>query len=851
MTDDNLTRAEAQERARTISNLSYDVVLDLTAGEETFRSETTIRFFTPLTGLNTFIDLDAPSVQEIVFNGRPLAPSIHDAARSRIPLRGSRPTNELRIVADCAYQHTGVGMHRMVDPTDGAVYLHTQFEPYDAHRVFACFDQPDLKGEFTLTVKAPSEWVVVANMPVASKEDAVGATVWRFAETPRLSTYLVAVVAGPYEVVTDRHGELELGLYCRASLRQYLDPDELFELTRQGLDFFQAEFGYPYPFDKYDQLFVPEFNFGAMENPGCVTFNEYMVFRSRVTEAAREGRADTLLHEMAHMWFGDLVTMRWWDDLWLNESFATYMSSYALAEATRFRHAWVRFALGVKAAAASQDQLPSTHPISADIVDTDAVRLHFDGITYAKGASVLKQLVAWVGQEAFATGVREYFQSHQWDNAQLSDFLAGLERASGRDLGQWSKEWLETAGVNTLRPAFELSDDGGYTAFAVLQEAAPDHPALRSHRVAIGLYDHTADGVQATQAAGIVRRRRLELDVVGERTDVPELVGERRPDLLLLNDDDLTYAKIRLDETSLATLAAHLSEVIEPLARTLAWAAAWDMVRDGELATRRFVDLVAEHAPPEGEDATLQRLLGQAATAVECYGDPANRTTARARLAEVARAGLDAAEPGSDRQLIFARSLLHTSDADEDLGWARGLLDASVVVNGLKVDTDLRWEIVGMLASHGADDEGALIDAEERRDPTDIGERRAASARAARPTAEANADAWRKLTEERPHLAMARAIAGGMAQWGQEELLRPYVDRYFASIRSWWTDRQREEALTLVRGLFPGTLVEPGIVDRVDAALADESLPGPARRILVEGKDGIQRALRARAADVG
>ncbi|MDQ4096901.1 MAG: aminopeptidase N, partial [Actinomycetota bacterium] len=445
MTDDNLSRAEAQDRARTVSNLVYDISLDLTTGEETFRSETRVTFFTPLTGLNTFVDLDAVAVTEIVYNRRSLNPSTHDATRGRIPLRGSLPSNELRVVADCAYQHTGVGMHRMVDPTDGAVYLHTQFEPFDAHRVFACFDQPDLKGEFQLTVKAPEDWTVVSNMAVESREGAI----WRFGRTPELSTYLVALVAGPYDVVTDRHRDIDLGLYCRASLRQYLDPDELFELTRQGLDFFEALFDYPYPFGKYDQLFVPEFNFGAMENPGCVTFNEYMVFRSRVTEAAREGRANTLLHEMAHMWFGDLVTMKWWGDLWLNESFATYMASNASAEATRFRNAWVRFALGTKAAAAHQDQLPSTHPISADIVDTEAVRLHFDGITYAKGASVLKQLVAWVGQQPFVTGGREYFEEHQWANAELADFLAALERASGRDLDQWSKEWLETAGVNT------------------------------------------------------------------------------------------------------------------------------------------------------------------------------------------------------------------------------------------------------------------------------------------------------------------------------------------------------------------------------------------------------------------
>jgi aminopeptidase N len=840
MTDDNLTRAEAAERARTVSSVRYNIVLDLTRGDDTFRSDTTIRFFTPLTGMNTFVDLDAGSVRDATFNGRRIDPAAYDRAHSRLPLRGTLPSNELRVVAECDYQYTGVGLHRMVDPVDGQVYLHTQFEPYDAHRVFTCFDQPDIKGEFTLTVVAPPEWTVVSNMPVASRD---GGT-WRFRPTPVLSTYLVALVAGPYESVHDHHGAMDLGLYCRASLRQYLDPDELFELTRQGLDFFADEFGYPYPFPKYDQLFVPEFNFGAMENPGCITFNEHMVFRSRVTEAAREGRANTLLHEMAHMWFGDLVTMRWWDDLWLNESFATYMASHALARATRFTNAWVRFALGTKASAVNQDQLPSTHPISADIVDTDSVRLHFDGITYSKGASTLRQLVAWVGEDAFRAGLRRYFPRYEWSNASLSDFLRVLEAASGRDLATWSKEWLETAGVNVLRPSFTLEADGGrYASFSVVQEAAkPDHPTLRSHRVAVGLYDLEGEVVR--------RRRRVELDVVGEETMVADLVGEDQPDLLLVNDDDLTYAKVRLDDRSLATLRSHLGAVEDPLARALCWAAAWDMVRDAELATRRFVDLVAAHAPGEPDDSILQRLLGQAHAAVDTYGDPANRPAARAVLASGARAQVAGAEAGSDRQLIWARHLLGVADEEADLSWARGLLDGTVEVPGLAVDTDLRWEIVLGLAARGLDDGGALIEAELGRDPTDIGERRAAAARASRPAAAAKEEAWSLATGGTLHLAKIRAICGGFWQWGQDDLLRRYVGPYADSLRAWWFERNREEALSLANGLFPGRLIEPATVAAVDGMLADPSLPGPLRRVLLEGKDGLERALRARAADL-
>ena len=840
MTEDNLTRAEAQERATKLSGVSYTVALDLRGADDTFVSDTTVRFQGNLVGQSTFVDLDAVAVREATLNGRAIPVEAYDKARSRLPLRGLLANNELRIVADCAYQHTGVGMHRFADPTDGNVYLHTQFEPYDAHRVFACFDQPDVKATFTLTVTAPEAWTVVSNSPSRREGD-----VWRFSTTPRLSTYLAAVVAGPYHVATDVHGNVDLAIYCRESLAQHLDAEELLTLTKQGLDFFEAEFGYPYPFPKYDQLFVPEFNFGAMENPGCVTFNEYMVFRARQTEAAHEGRANTLLHEMAHMWFGDLVTMRWWDDLWLNESFATYMATHALARATRFSDAWVRFASGVKAGAMAQDQLPSTHPISADIVDTDAVRLHFDGITYLKGASVLKQLAAWVGQEAFVEGLRRYFPRHEWANAELADFLAALEETSGRKLGPWSEEWLETAGVNTLRAAFTTGGDDSYDSFAIGQEGQPGHDTWRSHRVAVGLY-RLGDGGR------VERDRRVELDVIGARTEVPDLVGETRPDLLLLNDDDLTYAKVRLDDRSLATLTDHLSGVVDPLARNLCWAATWDMVRDAELPTGRYVGLVLAHAPAEGDDSTLARLLGQAGTAVDVYGDPARRSATRAHLAAAARAGLASAEPGSDRQLIWARHLLSMAEAPGDLGFARAVLDGTVDVPGLAVDTDLRWQIVMMLASVGADDDGNLIGAELDRDPTDIGTRRAASARASRPTPEAKEGAWTRLTDEVGlPLATLRAVAGGFHQMGQHDLLARYVEPYFAALGPFWRDRTRDEALSLIRGLYPGTLIGQGVVDATAQALADSDLPGPIRRILLESKDGMERAMRARAADAG
>ena len=552
----NLTRDEAATRSALITVSSYHVDLDLTGDEKTFRSVSVIRFGCAAPGSSTFLNLTAPAVHEITLNDQSVGLDAFDG--DRITLTGLAADNVLRVTAACAYSHSGEGLHRFTDPADGLVYLYSDLETFDAHRIYACFDQPDMKATYELAVTAPADWQVVSNMAAESTTAAPGigdgeATRWQFPPTPVMSTYITAVAAGPYHVVRDEHDGIPLGVFCRQSLAPYLDADEIFEVTRQGFDFFHGSFGIKYPFGKYDQLFVPEFKEGAMENAGCVTFVENYIFRSRVTDFAREARAETILHEMAHMWFGDLVTMRWWDDLWLNESFATWAGTLAQAEATRWTSAWTTFAQLYKAWAYRQDQLPSTHPIAADIPDIAAVEVNFDGITYAKGASVLKQLVAYVGRENFLDAVRKYFAAHAWGNATLADLLAALEETSGRDLAAWSEQWLQTAGVNTLRPSYTLDDDGRFTEFAVEQEAAASHPVLRSHRIAIGLYDLTADG--------LVRRHRVETDVAGPRTVVTELAGQPRPDLVLVNDDDLSYAKIRLDAHSLRTLVESISRI--------------------------------------------------------------------------------------------------------------------------------------------------------------------------------------------------------------------------------------------------------------------------------------------------
>jgi aminopeptidase N len=802
--DHPLTRDEAARRAAAIADVAYDVALDLTAEGPTYTSRTTVTFRSSEAGGDTFIDLVAESVDAAVLNGVAVDPG--DIAPGRITLRGVAEENTLEVTAACAYERTGVGLHRFTD-TDGEVYLHTQFEPFDAHRVYACFDQPDLKAPFTLSVLAPSSWVVVSNGAVAARAPEAGGVRWRFTPTLPLSTYLTALVAGPFASVHDTYvpadggAPVALGVYCRPSLFPHLDADEILEITRQGFDYYTERFGYPYPFGTYDQLFVPEFNWGGMEHPGCVTYSEGYVFRSKVTEAARLTRAEVLLHELAHMWFGDLVTMRWWDDLWLNESFATYSSFRAMADVTRFTGAWAAFSGAIKSWALAQDQLPSTHPIAADIVDTEAVRTNFDGITYAKGASVLRQLVAWVGDDAFFEGLRTYFRRHEYGNASLTDFLTALEESSGRALADWSKEWLETTGVATLRA--ELAVDGdAYAAVAILQEAAEEHPTLRSHRIAIGLYDVT-DG-------RLVRRNQVEADVTGERTEIPALTGEPVADLVLVNDDDYAFAKLRLDERSTATAIASLSTLDDPLARALVWGAMWDMTRDAELPTRRFVDLVAAHAAAEVDLTQLQSLLGRARLAVDWYGDPANRETARAQLAEAARTALDASEPGGDVQLAWVRHLADAGDGADHLAWVAGLLDGDVEVPGLTVDTELRWHLLQVLAAAGAAD-AARIDAELARDDTDMGRRRAATARAAVPDADAKAAAWEALSEDTAQsLAQLRSVAAGFWQPGQDDLLAPYAERFTDAIAGVWSQgRVNEEAIALTRALYPSSLAAP------------------------------------------
>ena len=860
----NLTRADAAARSELLSVESYDVEIDLTDGSGgpgtgRFRSRTVVRFSCARPGAETFIDLRSAVIRSAVLNGRELFPAGEENRyddEEGLTLPDLQESNELVVDADLAYTTTGEGLHRMVDPADGEVYLYSQFETADAKRVFACFDQPDLKARYTLTVTAPEKWVVVANTLAEESPAEGGGVVHRFAPTEIMSTYLVALIAGPYHVVedayTDEYGTIPLRLLCRASLAEYLDADRLFAETKEGFGFYHREFGLPYAFGKYDQIFVPEFNAGAMENAGAVTFLEDYVFRSRVTGYRYERRNETILHEMAHMWFGDLVTMRWWDDLWLNESFATFASVLAQVDATQYTEAWTTFANVEKSWAYRQDQLPSTHPVAADMTDLETVEANFDGITYAKGASVLKQLVAYVGREPFLAGLRAYFAEHAFGNAEFDDLLSALEESSGRDLSGWADQWLRTTGINPISVDVSVSGSGASARISELTvtqgPAAPGAGELRTHRLGVGLYNRDNSGA-------LVRTARAELDIAGERTVVADLAGQPVPDLVLPNDEDLTYCSVRLDERSLATVLDSLENIVDPLARTLCWSALWEMTREARLPARRFVEVVSRAVPREPQIGVVQRVLTQAQTALARYADPDwAAATGWATFSGAMLAAARDAEPGSDHQLAFLTALCGCPIGIDQQRVLGTLLDAGAEdagLPGLIVDTDLRWTVLTALVAAGV--EGTdRIDAELAADDTAGGARRAATARAARPSVAAKEEAEELLLTtgaDAPTNAIVRATLLGLDLPGHEHLLSGLCERYLDDVTALWKARPGDLAQTVAEGIFPSWAVDSETVERFEQVIADESRPSSLRRIIAEQTADMTRALAARAVD--
>ena len=828
-----LTRTEAATRAATVAVHEYEIHLDVTAEGETFGSRTVVRFSAE-PGADTFLEFEPAEVAALTLNGEPLP--ITSVAGGRLTLTGLAERNELAVTATMRYSNTGEGLHKYTDPEDGNVYLYQHMFINNAGRIMPAFDQPDLKASVRVSVTAPESWSVATNGELVSR---VGGA-WQFAPTKPISTYLVSLFAGPFHAVTDEHDGIPLALYVRAALAEQLDAqaEEIFAITRQCLDRYHEMFEIRYPFGHYQQAFAPEFNFGAMEYPGLVIFRDDLIFRSAVTDSQREYRSNVIAHEMAHMWFGDLVTMAWWDDLWLNESFAEYLGTRVASEATAFPGTWTTFAMQRKAWGLRADQHPSTHPVApVEVADTDQALLNFDGISYAKGAAVLKQLVAWVGDEAFRGGLNEHFAAHAYANATLADLLGALAKASGRDLSGWADVWLRRAQVNTLRSEVTRAD-GRYTEVAVRQTAAARYPTLRPHRIGIGLYDRTSEGMA-------VRRKLVEAEIdATERTVIAELAGEPVADLLLLNDGDLTYAKIRLDDESAVAVRTVLPLIGDSLARAVLWAATLDAVVDGERPVAELVTLVLTALPVETEVVVVEDVLRATRSLVDRYSTAETRPAALELVASATNRLLAVAEPGGSRQLAAARGLI---GATVDAARLRGWLAGEDVPPGLAIDDDLRWLILYRLVVLGAAGHDQIED-EFERDHSSTGEQWAARCRAAVPSSEAKAAAWQAITADASlSNRLAEMTASGFWQPEQLDLLREYVPRYFSDMPNMMAFRSGMSGERTASLAYPDIVVQATTRELAADLLARDDLDPILRRVVEDSDDDLGRALAARS----
>ncbi|HEY4669302.1 MAG TPA: aminopeptidase N, partial [Tepidiformaceae bacterium] len=800
--------------------------------------EVTIRFTTHGTG-DTFLDFRGMRIDAFEVNGEDIEPQ-WTGFRLAIPEGTLRETNSIHIRYENLYDHTGDGLHQFVDPEDGEEYLYTNFEPYEAHRLFPCFDQPDIKATYELTVTAPSEWAIIANSrEVASEDTGSGRTRRRFETTEKFSPYLFAMIAGPYHSVLEMHGDIQLGLFCRKSLAPYLDSDEVFTVTRQGLDFYADFFDYPYPFGKYDQVFVPEFNSGAMENVAAVTHNEFMVHRDPPTDTQRRERAEVVLHEMAHMWFGNLVTMRWWNDLWLNESFATYMAYLALEKATRFDSGWQDFNASVKNWAYRQDQLVTTHPIAGRVADTDETFLNFDGITYGKGASVLKQLVAAIGIEGFREGMRQYFKRYAFGNATLEQFMAALEAGSGRRLAEWSRLWLETPSLNTV--SAHIEHDGERVKRLTVQQTAPDEfPTLRPHYLEVALL-HEGEGGLST----IV----VPAEISSAETEVPGTAGSPRPLLAFPNAGDHGYAKVALDDDSVAFARANMERIEDPLLRQLLWSSLWNMVRDQQLKSTDYLEVVRNKVQVEQRLDLVEAILGHAAAALGRFVPDSLRDEEAHRLFLAAWSGLDAA-PQGDAQITWARALIGAAVIPDDLALVGQLADGTQQVEGLNVDQDMRWAIAIRWMAFGMPGGEDRLRAESERDPSDRGQRARLRGETSAPSTEVKAGAWERFHGEGyGSLKLTTAAMSGFNWQHQRDILEPYVERFFAGVVDVFRSSEDKEFQSdYFASLFPGYRVETSILERSQQVLATvpDELP-LLRRMLREANDDLARAIRCRA----
>ncbi len=835
---DVLTQAEARDRATRVRQADYDLALDIVAGLSTYRGDATIRFASSGSG-PIFLDFRGREIELLEVNGAPLTPD-WNGYRLTLPADVVEAEMTVRVVYVNDYDTTGDGFHHFLDPEDGEEYVYTNFEPYEAHRLFPCFDQPDIKGRYTVAVSQPAAWACVANAPLAAVTDLPdGRRRHQFAKSELFSAYLMALICGPYAVRHHNHKGLALGLYARRSMESELEEhaDEIFEITTQGMDFFSALFDQPYPFAKYDQIFVPEYNSGAMENVGAVTYNEAYLFRDPPTENERLDRGEVLLHELAHMWFGNLVTMRWWDDLWLNESFATYISYLALTSATRFTNAWKVFNTDIKRWAYQQDQLPTTHPIAGSADDTEIAFLNFDGITYGKGASVLKQLVKTVGLENFRDGLRIYFRRYAWSNATLRDFMSCIEEASGQPLVEWSRLWLETPSVNTLSVDWQ-ADGGHLTEMRMHQAASEEYPTLRPHATEIGLgYDR----------GGRLAIQSVAANISASSASVALPAGTPTPDFVFPNYDDHAYAKVALDPVTLEYVGSSLDHIDDGLLRQLVWMAIWEMVRDAQLRSTEFLAICRHRLADETDLDIVNSGVERATMTLWRFVPDSQRASEAQQMFDSAVTNLKAAG-SADARIIWARAAIAWAERTADIERLIDLADGKEQVGDFTFDQEMRWAIAIKAVAFGVSGAQERIAAEARRDQSDRGRRAQIRAEASAPTREAKDRAWQQIHGDGyGSFHLTRAAMQGVFWANQAELVEPYVDSFFDRLREVFETRDHPFARSYLLTLYPAYRADPRVVDRSRALLndLDGQLPTLSRQ-LAEVTDELERAIRVR-----
>jgi aminopeptidase N len=852
-----LKESEAKLRCKQVANVRYDLSLHLKSNAQEYNAEIKIAFdfrSTPDATQPLFLDYVGQKIHQIHVNGTPVTLITNYWRENRIyfPNSDLRPGgNEVIISYTNTYNHDGQGFHQFTDPEDNQEYLYTNFEPFDAHKLFPCFDQPNIKGHFKLCVTAPSLWKILSNMPCAkTSQPSSSETLHQFEESPLMSTYLFAIVAGPYQEWRDSYNnEIPLGLYARKSLAKHLEYEEIFEITKAGLKFYSSFFDFPYPFKKYDQVFAPEFNQGAMENIGLVTYREDYVFKDPPTTAQRAYRADTILHEMAHMWFGNLVTPVWWDGLWLNESFATYMAALCVAEATKWHTlSWTTFNSSMKEWAYREDQQSTTHPIQGDVPDTDATLLNFDGITYGKGASLLKQLVAIVGMDGFKRGMQYYFKKFQWGNTTIEDFLLSLQsgaQATGRkfDAREWALEWLCTAGLNTLTPKYSVNDNKIIDNFVIVQEAPSQLPTLRHHHLEIALFD--------VKENSPVLRQTLEFDVLPQKeTLVSPLVGQREPNFVFLNFNDYAFAKCLLDPKSEKCARQYLEKFEDPLLRQMLWSTTYTMVRDQKLPVQNYLELVRSKIGFERDAKLVSNILNRAQTAAITFLPESlfqNETTKLFRFAfeMLQTVGQD------DFRIPWAHAMITFACTKESVSvLANILLQGDGKVGVYTLDQKMRWSIVEKTVAWNLPESTVLLEKEKERDRSDRGERAVRTAMTSQWNAKVKEEAWnRYLNKNQANLSVwqIEADMAGFMWRHQSDILTPYVDKFFAVVRSVFKEREKEFASAFFAQLFPFLPEDPTVLARTEN-LINELQPDEQvlLRFLKETLDDLKRARACR-----